>query len=102
MEKGWKFVGEFKRGRKAYLAIECIVALPDLEEAEAIASKELVGADQITAKELSRAEMRALKLKEGDVLIPRLDRRAAFFFDAELASPLTVGRADLAPSGERN
>jgi hypothetical protein len=45
MEKGWKFVGEFKRGRKAYLAIECIVALPDLEEAKAIASKKLVGAD---------------------------------------------------------
>jgi hypothetical protein len=45
MEKGWKFVGEFKRGREACLAIECIVALPDLEEAKAIASKKLVGAD---------------------------------------------------------
>ena len=55
MGKGWKFVGEFKRGRKACLAIECIVALPDLEEAKAIASKKLVGADQLTAKELSRA-----------------------------------------------
>jgi hypothetical protein len=67
MGKGWKFVGEFKRGRKACFAIECIVMLPDLEEAKAIASKKLVGADEITATELSRAEIRALNLKEGDV-----------------------------------
>jgi hypothetical protein len=26
MVKGWKFVGEFKRGRKECLAIKCIVA----------------------------------------------------------------------------
>jgi hypothetical protein len=45
------------------------VAIPDLEEAKAIASKKLVGADQITAKGLSRAEMKALNLKEGDVLL---------------------------------
>ena len=69
MGKGWKFVGEFKRGRKASLAIECIVAIPELEEAKAIASKMLIGADEITAKELSRAEMKALNLKEGDVLL---------------------------------
>jgi hypothetical protein len=68
MGKGWKFVGEFKRDRKACLAIECIVAVPDLEEAKAIASKKLVGADQITARELSPAQIRALKLKVGDVL----------------------------------
>ena len=71
MGKGWKFVGEFKRGRKACPAIECIVAVPDLEEAKAIASKKLVGADQITAEELSRAQIRALNLKEGDVLLSR-------------------------------
>jgi len=71
MGKGWKFVGEFKRGRKACLAIECIAAVPDLEEAKAIASKKLVGADQITAEELSRAQIRALNLKEGDVLLSR-------------------------------
>jgi hypothetical protein len=69
MGKGWKFVGEFKRGRKACLAIECIVAIPDLEEAKAIASKKLVGADQITTEELSRTKIRALKLKDGDVLL---------------------------------
>jgi hypothetical protein len=67
MGKGWKFVGEFKRGRKACLSIECIVAVPDLEEAKAVASKRLIGADEITAKELSRAEMKALNLKKGDV-----------------------------------
>jgi hypothetical protein len=69
MGKGWKFVGEFKRGRKTCLAIECIVAVPDLEEATAIASKKLVGADQITATELSQTQIKALKLKEGDVLL---------------------------------
>jgi hypothetical protein len=69
MGKGWKFVGEFKRGRKACLVIECIVAVADLEEAKAIASKKLVGADEITAKELSQAEIKALNLKEGDVLL---------------------------------
>jgi hypothetical protein len=69
MGKGWKFVGEFKRGRKASLAIECIVAIPDLQEAKAIASKKLVGADQITATELSSAKIRALNLKGGDILL---------------------------------
>jgi hypothetical protein len=34
-----------------------------------IASKKLVGADQITAKELSPAQIKALKLREGDVLL---------------------------------
>jgi hypothetical protein len=67
MGKAWKFVGEFKRGRKACLAIECIVAVPDLEEAKAIASKKLIGADEITAIELSPAQIKALNLKEGDV-----------------------------------
>jgi hypothetical protein len=41
--------------------------LPDPEEAKAIARKKLVGADEITATELSRAEIKALNLKEGDV-----------------------------------
>ena len=67
MVKGWKFVGEFKRGRKECLAIKCIVAVPDLKEAKAIASKKLIGADEITATELSRAQIKALYLKEGDV-----------------------------------
>ena len=55
------------RGRKARLAIECIVAVPDLEEAKAIASKKLIGVDEITATKLSRAKIKALNLKEGDV-----------------------------------
>jgi hypothetical protein len=55
------------RGRKARLAVECIVAVPDLEEAKAIASKKLIGADEITATKLSRAKIKALNLKEGDV-----------------------------------
>ena len=54
-------------GRKACLAIECIVAVPDLEEAKAIASKKLIGVDEITATKLSRAKIKALNLKEGDV-----------------------------------
>ena len=61
------FVGKFKRGRKECFAIECVVAVPDLKEAKAIASKKLIGADEITETELSRAQIRALYLKEGDV-----------------------------------
>jgi hypothetical protein len=45
---GSKFVGEFRRRRKALLALECIVAVRDLGKAKAIASKNLVGADEIT------------------------------------------------------
>ena len=41
------------------LVIECIVAVPDLEEAKAIASKKLIGADEITATELSHAKIKA-------------------------------------------
>ena len=67
MEKGWKFVGKFERGRKECLAIECIVAVPDPKEAKAIASKKLIGADVITETELSPAQIRALYLKEGDI-----------------------------------
>jgi hypothetical protein len=67
MREGWIFVGKFKRGRKECLAIECVVAVPDLKEAKAIASKKLIGADEITETELSRAQIRALYLKEGDV-----------------------------------
>jgi hypothetical protein len=67
MGKGWKFVGKFKRGRKACLAIECIVAVPDPKEAKAIAGKKLIGADELTAMELSQTQIKALNLKEGDV-----------------------------------
>ena len=75
MEKVWKFVGKFERGRKECLAIECIVAVPDLKEARAIASKKLIGADVITATELSRAQVKALDLKEGDVRLMTSPKR---------------------------
>jgi hypothetical protein len=67
MVAGWKFLGEFKRGRRKSLSLECIVALRDRNEAERIARKKLVGADKITAVELSWAELRALNMNEGDV-----------------------------------
>ena len=67
MVAGWKFLGEFKRGRRKSLSLECIVALRDRNEAEAIARKKLVGADTIIAVELSRAELMALNINEGDV-----------------------------------
>jgi hypothetical protein len=67
MGAGWKFVGEFKRGRKASLSLECIVALRDRRAAEGIAREKLVGADTITATELSRAELKALNVMQGDV-----------------------------------
>jgi hypothetical protein len=64
---GWKFVGEFKRGRKESVELECIVAISNRIEAEEIARKRLVGADEITATELSRAELAVRNLREGDV-----------------------------------
>ena len=67
MGAGWKFLGEFKRGRKESLSLECIVALSDRNAAEEIAHKKLVGADSITAEELSGAELKALNIKLGDV-----------------------------------
>jgi len=75
MEKVWKFVGKFERGRKECLAIECIVAVPNLKEAKAIASKKLIGADVITATGLSRAQIKALDLKEGDVRLMTSPKR---------------------------
>ena len=66
MGGGWKFVGEFRRGRKEPLALACIVAISDQGKASAIANDKLVGADEITATRLSPAEIQALKLKEGE------------------------------------
>ena len=68
MGAGWKFLGEFKRGRKESLSLECIVALSDRNAAEEIARKKLVGADKITAVELSRAQLAALNIKQGDIV----------------------------------
>ena len=67
MVAGWKFLGEFKRGRRESLSLECIVALRDRNEAEEIARKKLVGADKITAVELSRAQLVVLNIIQGDV-----------------------------------
>ena len=67
MIAGWKFLGEFKRGRKASLELECIVALPSRLKAEHIAFQKLVGADTITATALTRTELMALDIKDGEV-----------------------------------
>jgi hypothetical protein len=67
MTAGWKFVGEFKRGRKASLSLECIVAVPDRNAAQEIANRKLVGADEMTASELSRRDLVFLNIKDGDV-----------------------------------
>jgi hypothetical protein len=79
---GWKFRGEFKRGRAESLSLECIVVLGNRWEAEAIAHQKLVGADEITVTELSLDELKALKLKAGDVhydsgcmKTPQIERR---------------------------
>jgi hypothetical protein len=40
---GWKFIAEFRRGRKNPIALEYFVAIPDLEQARIIAAAKLVG-----------------------------------------------------------
>jgi hypothetical protein len=65
MGAGWKFVGVFRRGRKEPLYLECVVAVPSKKQAQLVAKAKLVGADEITATELSRAELGALKLTDG-------------------------------------
>jgi hypothetical protein len=67
MGAGWKFRGEFKRGRAVGVSLECIVVQYNRELAEKIAREKLVGADEITMTELSLAEIEALKTKDGDV-----------------------------------
>jgi len=67
MGAGWKFRGEFRRGRAVSVLLECIVVLRNRREAEAIAHKKLIGADEITVTEVSKDELEALKLKDGDV-----------------------------------
>ena len=46
---GWRFRGEFRRGRDEPIALECIVAIRDRLEAKALACKSLIGAEVITA-----------------------------------------------------
>jgi hypothetical protein len=67
MIAGWKFSGKFRRGRKTCLQLECIVALPSRLKAERIALEKLVGADAIIATAVSRTELAALSIKDGEV-----------------------------------
>jgi len=66
---GWKFVAEFRRGRKEPIELECFVAVPDLEQARLIAAQKLVGADEITAEQITSVELRARNLRDGDVCL---------------------------------
>jgi hypothetical protein len=63
---GWKFIAEFRRGRKDPLALQYFVAVPDLEQAQIIAATKLVGADEITIEPLSSFELRRLAIKDGE------------------------------------
>jgi hypothetical protein len=67
MVAGWKFLGEFRRGREQCPELECIVALSNRPKAEQIALEKLIGADAITVTKLSRAELAALNIKDGEV-----------------------------------
>ena len=66
MGAAWKFVGVFRRGRREPLHLECVVAIPDFENAKLVAKSRLIGADETTAIELSRPELRALKIQDGE------------------------------------
>jgi hypothetical protein len=66
---GWKFVAEFKRGRKEPIAIECFVAVEDLKRAQIVASNKLVGADEVRAEEISSAELRLRNVRDGDAVV---------------------------------
>jgi hypothetical protein len=65
---GWKFVAEFRRGRKNQISLECLIAVPDLDQAQKIAATKLVGADEITAEKISNAELMRLNIKSGDIV----------------------------------
>ena len=66
---GWKFVAEFRRGRKDPILLACLVAVSDLDQAQRIAATKLVGADEITAEEITSFELKARNIKDGDVLL---------------------------------
>jgi hypothetical protein len=65
MAAGWKFAGVFKRGRETPLCLECVVALSDLQNAQKVAKQRLIGADEVTVTELSKHELKALKIEDG-------------------------------------
>ena len=66
---GWKFIGEFKRGRKEPVTLECFVAIPALEQARVAASTKLAGADAITEEQISKAELVRRDVKNGEAVI---------------------------------
>jgi len=66
---GWKFVAEFRRGRKEPIALECFVAVPDLRQARIIAAKMLVGTDEIRAEEISNAELGVRNIRNGHAVL---------------------------------
>lgn len=67
---GWKFIAEFRRGRKEPIALVCFVAVADLEQARAVAARKLVGADEITAAgQISKAELARLYIRDGEAVI---------------------------------
>ena len=63
---GWKFIAEFKRGRKSPIALEYFVAIPDLGQPQIVAAAKLVGADEITTEQLSSSELRRRDIKDGE------------------------------------
>lgn len=65
---GWKFIAEFRRGRKNPVALECFVVAPDFEQAQKIAATKLVGADTITAEPIPDAELARLDINKGEVV----------------------------------
>ena len=66
---GWRFVAEFRRGRNKPIALQCFVAVADLKLAQTIAATKLVGADEVTAEEVSNAELRLRNVRDGDAVI---------------------------------
>lgn len=66
---GWKFVAQFRRGRKEPMVLECFVAVSDLKQAQIIAATKLVGADEVTPEEISNGELRVRNIRDGDAVI---------------------------------
>jgi hypothetical protein len=66
---GWKFVAEFRRGRKEPMVLECFVAVADLKQAQIIAATKLMGADVVTSEEISNGELRLRNIRDGDAVI---------------------------------
>ncbi len=66
---GWKFIAEFRRGRKEPVTLECFVAISNLEQARMAAATKLVGADAITEEQISKAELIRRDVRRGEAVI---------------------------------